>query len=140
MKVAITKSTGYTFKEHPLQWAKDQIESSLLKTDTAFNDSLKRTTIYYYNKQGNLIQIVTTGTLGNQKLEWTKVFDEQNNLIFWENLTNRNTAMRIRRGYDEYNRLLFECKYFETPIAKLKIYPNEAKPIFYQKQVCDCDF
>ena len=26
---------------------------------------------------------------------------------------NRNSIMRIRRGYDDFNRLLFECVYWE---------------------------
>lgn len=141
VKSAIAKLTDYKFDKHPLIWAKEQVQNNLEKTDTTFDDTLHRKTIYYYAKTGHLVQIVTTSTIQSNKMERTKIFDNSDNLIFWENLEeNRNTVMRIRRGYDDFNRLVFECVYWETPLARLKIFPYERQMVRYDKPNCDCDF
>ena len=101
LKSTITKATAYKFDKHPLIWAREQVQVNLLKTDTTYDDTLRRKTVYYFSKQGHIIQIVTTSTEIGNKMERTKIYDESNNLIFWENLEqNRNTVMRMRRGYD----------------------------------------
>jgi hypothetical protein len=141
LKSTVTKMTGFEFDKHPLIWVREQVQSNLQKTDTTYDDTLNRKTVYYYSKQGRIIQIVTTSRDPTNKMEWTKVYDDSNNLIFWENLEqNRNTVMRIRRGYDDFSRLLFECAYLETPIARLKIFPIDKNLVRYDKSVCDCDF
>jgi hypothetical protein len=140
-KATIMKLTGYKFDKHPLIWARDQVQMNLQKTDTTFDDTVKRKTVYYYSKQGNIIQIVTTSTVPRNKMERTKIYDNQNNLIFRENLEqSRNTVMRMRRGYDDFNHLLFECIYWETPIARLEIFPLNKKSVMLNKPNCDCDF
>ena len=141
VKSEITRLTEYSFGKHPLIWAREQLQDHLGKTDTTFDDTLHRKTVYYYARTGHLIQIVTTSTLQGNKSERTKIFDDSNNLVFWENLEeSRNTVMRIRRGYDDLNRLLFECVYWETPLARLRIFPKEKQMVLYSKPVCDCDF
>lgn len=141
VKSTITKLTEYKFDKHPLIWARERLQKSFEKTDTTFDDHLQRKNIYYYAKNGHLIQIITKSTISGNKMERTKIFDNSDNLIFWENLDeNRNTVMRIRRGYDDFNRLIFECMYWETPLARLKIFPAEKQMVMYDKPVCDCDF
>lgn len=141
VKSRITELTNYEFDKHPLEWARDQVENNLLKTDTTYNDTLDRKTVYYYSKQGSLIQIITSSTIEQDKSLRTKIYDIFNNLIYSENLDqNRNTVMRIRRGYTDFSRLLFECLYWETPISRLRIFPESGKEVGYKKPVCDCDF
>ena len=141
VKSTITKLTEYKFDKHPLIRAREQVQNNLEKTDTTFDDTLHRKTVYYYAKTGHLIQIVTTSTILKNKSEQTKIFDDSNNLIFWEILEeSRNTVMRIRRGYGDFNQLVFECVYWETPIARLKIFPYEKQIVRYDKPNCDCDF
>lgn len=141
VKSTITKLTEYRFEKHPLVWAREQVQCNLGKTDTTFDDTLLRKTVYYYAESGHLIQIIVSSTVPGNKMEWTKVFDESDNLIYWEILEeNRNTVMRVRRGYDDFNRIVFECVYWETPIARLKIFPYEKQMVKYEKAICDCDF
>jgi hypothetical protein len=141
IKHTITSITKYKFNKHPLLQARLQIENNLLKADSIFNDSTNSKEIYYYNRQGGLIQIESIGVHGKIKFGGTKVFDNQNNLIFWEHIYDSNTTMRIRRGYDDFNHLIFECTYFkEVGRAKLTISSVGAKSFEYTKGVCNCDF
>ena len=140
IKTTITKLSGYKFDKHPLVWAREQMMDNLEKTDTTFDITLQRQTVFYYLKNSRLLQTVTTSTVPDKKIRRTKIYDDANNLIFWENIYENNTVMRIRRGYDDLNYLLFECIYWETPIAKLKIFPNPGEVVYYDKRVCDCDF
>src|SRR5690606_18646846 len=82
IKSKITKLTDYKFDKHPLILAREQVQNNLDKTDTTFDDTLHRKTVYYYAKTGHLIQIITTSTIPGNKMEWTKIFDDSDNLIF----------------------------------------------------------
>jgi len=141
LKRTVTSLTGFIFDVHPLLWARDQVINNLQKSDTTFNDSLHLRMIYYYNKQGKLIQLITTSTSTAVHFLRTKIYDEQNNLVFRENIYEGNTIMRMRRGYSESSKLLFECAYWrEVGRASLVIYPENKKLFDYKKDICNCDF
>lgn len=140
-KAFITRHTEYVFDKHPLIWAREQAEQHLLKTDTLYNEDRTRKTVYYYSRQHHLIQIVRSSTDQGNKSTQTKVYDKSNNLVFYEGLDEgSNTVWRIRRGYDEFSRLLFECVYWETPIARLTVFLDNKPPLKYKEPNCDCDF
>lgn len=140
VKKTITELTGYVFEEHPLKWVKKEIAQNLSKTDTTYDDSARLRKVYYYSKTGNIIQIISTRTDRTEGYYRTKIYDENNNLIFWENINETNTIMRIRRGYDEYSKLLFECTYWaEVSIMRLNIFSDGKPPVKYNFP-CNCDF
>ena len=142
LKSFIFKTTGYVISKHPLFWVKEEIENNLLKTDTLFDSATQRRKVYYYSKDFGLFQIMTTSTDRRNFMRGTKIYDNQNNLIFDEWLDNAtNTIKRIRRGYDDYNNMLFECVVWqEVGIGRLTIMNKFKKPIMYNKRVCNCDF
>src|SRR4030095_1493483 len=62
VKRFIQNETEFTFDKHPLEWAQGQLDTNLLKTDTLFDDRLKRKTVFYYNKDQSLFLVMTTST------------------------------------------------------------------------------
>ena len=142
LKSFVLKTTNYLIDKHPLFWAKQQVETNLLKTDTLLDTTTKRQKIYYYNKDYGLFQILTKSIKPGNLQRGTKVYDTQNNIIFDEWLDEQtNTIKRIRRGYDEYNNMVFECTVWqEVGIGRLIIMNKFKKPFYYKKNVCNCDF
>ena len=142
LKSFVLKTTNYLIDKHPLLWAKEQVETNLLKTDTLLDTATKRQKIYYYSKDFGLFQILTKSIKPGNLQRGTKVYDTQNNIIFDEWLDDQtNTIKRIRRGYDENNIMVFECTVWqEVGIGRLIIMRKFKKPFYYKGNVCNCDF
>ncbi|MES2849732.1 MAG: hypothetical protein V4685_11800 [Bacteroidota bacterium] len=130
----IQRETDYRFGMHPLEWAQEQIDSNLLKTDTLHSFNLNQITISYYNKKELLFLIVNSSSDSTNSFRRIKVFDESGNLVL-----NEGAGYRLRRGYNGF-KTMFECYYFDTPIFRFNIFSRSEKIIKPTFQVCNCNF